>query len=232
MRLRQTDFGVVLEAATDQYVRSDGRLVWLVGAVHVAEPVLYEVASATLASADAVWVEGIADDLWPAPEPDRAASLGLVSQAAWPRGGDWLTVDPPESEIAGWMRADGVSEADVRRLLGPAPALHSEAKDARRLSIQRLMWARSLVRFTADPIGQTYLIDRRDDRVAEALLHAPQGSVAAWYGAAHLDGIGRRLVGAGLALQERRWVPVVSIGYADLELGPVQVQQLLRATSP
>ena len=232
VRLTRTPAGVVLEVASDRYPSPSGGELWLVGAIQVAEPVLFDVARARLAAADVVWVEGYHDDRPGAPSGPPLTVPGLVGQHDVPDAAEWRRTDVAASTVAAWMRADGVPEAEIARVLHREPGdATSVASGERGAAIAELQLLRALMPHPnaepADPLRKEYLIHRRDQVFVDAILSEPYKSGAFWLGADHLEGVGGRLVEAGYRLRERVWVPALSVGYLELELGPVQVQQLL-----
>jgi hypothetical protein len=79
------------------------------------------------------------------------------------------------------------------------------------------------------PRWRRYLIDARDAYVAEAI--PVTGTTGVWFGADHVQGIGARLFEAGWDHEERAWTPAIATTYSELELGPVQVKQLVQGWS-
>jgi hypothetical protein len=235
VRLRDTAAGLVLEVASDAYRAPDGRELLVVGAVHLADSVFYEVSVARLASLDGVLLEGFVDDVEPFEDAPSgtAIALGLVSQSTIDveREG-WIRRDLAESELQAQMRADGVSEDDIRSLLVSEPgATKPPVTDTPRgVALGRLRLMHNLVTDETSPLWKRYMLGARDAHVTGGVDGLGE-RVGIWFGADHLAGIGRHLSAAGWSHESRTWTPAISVNYTDMQLGPVQVSQLRQGWS-
>ncbi len=231
IRLVDQAAGPVLQVASDRYDHADGGEVWVRGTVHVADPVFFTVSVARLAEQERVLVEGLVDDVEPVPptESGTAKVLGLQHQSDVDidRPG-WAVHDLAESELQARMRADGVAEDDIREMLVDAPGASRAdlPDDDRGVALARLRYMRDLAVDETGPRWRRYMIEARDAHVAEAVTTSERSAV--WYGADHLGGIGEHLSAAGWRHRERTWTPAIATTYSELELGPVQVRQLIQ----
>jgi len=222
--------GPVLEVAADRYVHRDGGEVLLLGTVHVADPAFYTVSVARLEELDAVLVEGLVDDVEPLPpvESSTANVLGLQHQGAIDvdRPG-WSVRDLAESDLQARMRADGIPELTIRQLLvdDPGTSRADLPDDARGTALARLRYMWDVSAEETGPVWKAYMLGMRDAHVVDGV--SSTGRTAVWFGADHLGGMGELLHERGWSHVERVWTPAIATSYSELELGPVQVQQLV-----
>lgn len=230
MRLVEGVAGPVIEVASDRFIHPDGGEVFLMGAVHIADPAFYQVSVARLEAYDSVWVEGFVDDVEPVEDTPSgiAFALGLQLQGSVDveRPG-WSRRDLAESDLQRLMRADGVPEEDVRGLLVSSPGTSkSPVPDTPRgVALARLRFMRDMATDDTSDLWKTYVIGRRDAHVAQGVASGDRRGI--WYGADHLRGIGEGLHAQGWSHEERHWTPAIGVAYTELQLGPVQVGQLL-----
>lgn len=231
-----------LETAWRAFRRDDGRIVVLIGAVHVADPEYYAALDVLLGRADYVLYEGVSGES----TADMTTiarlqlSLGRMLDLVFQKDGvrygrpHFVHADLSAAEIENRLKARGESllpGGSAFRLLGPmfAGALEQAAAEAERArkagrpsafaGVKRLA-----AKLLADPDRtrnarsrgfDEVIIGSRNERTMEVLkplLEAGPGAYAIFYGAAHLGDFERRLAALGFHGGAMRWIPAWRVG--------------------
>jgi hypothetical protein len=228
--------------------------VTLIGAVHIADIAYYQALQEALSGCPVVLREGLTpeeeapvDEL---PEPVELEPLlaahGLVRQGeALSPGPGWQTVDRSVAEVRADLLAAGASPElasawlDDRDQSDLARLLTRQTGDARGRALARFALLRGLLEpETEGPDADLYwsiLIGSRDavmaERAASIAQERPDQGVCILYGANHIADLEAKLVHAGWSRSGESWQPAIVVPFAELELGAVQVKQLLTAAS-
>ncbi len=223
--------------------------VVLIGAVHIADPALYEAIGDALSGCDVVLYEGLTPDEGPAPDEapsiDLAPQLeahGLIRQSdGLARGPGWRRIDRSVAQIRAALVDAGADRALIAAWLDDRDQSALQARliggDARERALARLALLRGLGE--APPLegrrADLYweiLIGSRDQRVIDAFTQEPRaGSVGILYGADHTADLEARLARLGWRRTQTAWLPAIVVPYDVLQLGPVQIRQLLGRTA-
>ncbi len=231
-----------LETAWRAFARNDGRIVVLIGAVHVADPDYYAALDVLLGRADYVLYEGVSGE----PTADMTTiarlqlSLGRMLDLTFQKDGirygrpHFIHADLDAAEIERRLKARGESllpGGAAFKMLGPmfAGALEQAAAEAERArqagrpsafaGVKRLA-----AKLLSDPERtrnvrsrgfDEVVIGSRNERTMEVLaplLDQGPGAYAVFYGAAHLADFERRLTELGFQGGAFRWLPAWRIG--------------------
>jgi hypothetical protein len=227
--------------------------ITLVGAVHLADAAYYQVLHEVLSGCPVVLREGLAPEEnapQEAAEPidlgPLLAAHGLVTQdEALPPEPDWQTVDRSVAEVRKDLLAAGASpelvyawlddrdQSDLARLLA-RPTGDERVRALARFGLLRGLLDAETEGDEADLYWQV-LIGSRDAVVAERAASIAQENeeegVCVLYGANHLADIETKLVHKGWARSSESWQAAIGVSFAELQLGAVQVKQLLSAAS-
>jgi hypothetical protein len=231
-----------LETGWRVLAHADGREVWLVGAVHVADPGYFAALNELLGAADVVLYEGVSGE----PTADmttikrlqlalgRALGLGFQKDGVVYGRPHFVHADLDAAEIEKRLAARGESlmpGGDAFRLFGPVLAnLMERAADAAEAAeragapapsaaLKRLA-ARTLAspdagRNVRSRAWDDVVIGARNERaveIAAPFLAAGRTRCAIFYGAAHLPDFERRFAELGFRPGPLRWIPAWSLG--------------------
>lgn len=210
-----------LEAPMEIWAK-DGRLIHLIGMSHVADPRFYAETARILTELEddgvVVYAEGVryADGTVPGRSILQTLVIheifgDLVHQTiALPNQKRWRNVDLTVEELL--EHTD--DPEDLAKLISPGMAAHDRRSATtvgalmRPVLVPALALGGALTGFGRMAHEQA-LLDRRNERVMDAVLAEDHDAVLLW-GAAHLPGMGRILAEAGYERLARAWRPVMA----------------------
>lgn len=250
-RLQESSTEVALQIAVRTYVAEEPAPdVVVVSSVHVADAGYYAELERHLDACEVVICEGVAPRAEGWDEPDGpgleevAAALGLAFQstAIDHEQEGWRNADLTSDELHAQLIDAGAEPEWADRLVGrgPAPGLGEllerlETSDPRLLAHTRLSILEMLAREGPGldeqhrDLFEDVIIGARDAVAIEELqvvrAQEPAGPVCLLYGAAHAADLDRKLAEVGYEGTGETWLTAMTVRYADIGLGPVQLRQ-------